>query len=97
MWPFTTRADRLADILQEVLVSQQATTRATLECAKAYAKAADGLADAVKTHLKLFDPQGRQPQTWKSNPEAERDAELAKQGFPLGGTESEQLNWVLSH
>jgi len=51
-------------------------------------------ADVLQSYLSLFKGD-KEPERWVQNEAEQNKEELLQAGFPMGGTEAEQAEWIL--
>jgi hypothetical protein len=95
MWPFTSREDKLLEVLNKVLEQNNETQKAFLEATTRISEAAKQQGEVLARYLDLFknpDP----PRRWTSQhaDQAELRKMLEADGYPVDGTEEEQAKWL---
>jgi hypothetical protein len=91
------QVERLIATLDLVIKNQQQMTTTVMNTVQAFSEVASKQADVLNKYLDLFKTPG-EPQRWTDEYDEEaKKQELAVKGFPHGGSEAEQAQWVLDH
>lgn len=90
------RPDPLLLLLEHMVKSQEARDVMMADAMKGVIQASVKQADVLNSYLSLFKGQ-EAPERWTRSEVEQNKQEMAEQGFPIEGTETEQAEWVLKH
>jgi hypothetical protein len=96
MWPFPPKPDPILATLNILIDQNQQSQREMMKAVQAITDAAGKQAEVLGKYLDLFKTTD-EPRRWTEDPEQESKQQLLDAGFPNGGTEAEQAQWVLDN
>lgn len=95
MWPFRKREDQLLELVSKVLQQNAETQRAFLEVTNRISETAKQQGEVLARYLDLFKTPS-EPRRWtaQQNDAQEMKKILEAEGYPFGGDEKEQAEWL---
>lgn len=88
--------DKLTALMEIIIENQEKTFQGVMNAVNSIGQASEKQAEVLSQYLKLFSTPG-EPTRWEHDAVAENTREMEELGFPSGGTEAEQAQWVLDN